>query len=394
MNIDQSRHDAASHPSGLPELSEDRIQTMEHRVFASIADDRRAKRARRGRWWIGGAAAASVVVIAAFIAPGVNNLVSGGAQSDSAYSVGEPELAPADGAAVDEGFVITDEGGGMSSAEESSRDASGAQLAEVDLNDGDRDIIASAAVTMTVDDVAESAQTITQSVQARDGYVESMNIGSSGASTGAETMDGMVYDSMPYPYPTEGGWISVRVPADELEGMLRELSAIGEITSSSVDRVDVTEQTVDLSARVEATQASVDRLISLMAEATDIADVIAAESALAERQSLLESYQQQLASLQGQVAMSTISVSLLPEQESVEADPAGFGDGLSAGWNGLVATLNGIVVALGFMLPWLVIIALLGGAFWLIRRAVRRRRSAGVAASASATTPRAEDSAD
>ena len=26
------------------------------------------------------------------------------------------------------------------------------------------------------------------------------------------------------------------------------------------------------------------------------------------------------------------------------ADPAGFGDGLASGWNGLIATLNGIVV--------------------------------------------------
>ena len=58
--------------------------------------------------------------------------------------------------------------------------------------------------------------------------------------------------------------------------------------------------------------------------------------------------------------MSSLTVTLEPVTEPVEADPAGFTDGLTAGWNGLVATLNGIVIALGFLLPWLVVIAIAG----------------------------------
>jgi hypothetical protein len=61
--------------------------------------------------------------------------------------------------------------------------------------------------------------------------------------------------------------------------------------------------------------------------------------------------------------------------EPVAADPAGFGDGLAAGWNGLVATLNGVVVALGFLLPWLVVLGAAAVLAWWITRALRRRRA-------------------
>ena len=104
----------------------------------------------------------------------------------------------------------------------------------------------------------------------------------------------------------------MRVPADELTGVVDELSALGEVTASSVNRQDVTEQTVDLRARIDAAQASVDRLTELMAQAGSVADLIAAESALAERQATLESYEQQLKSLEGQVAMSSLTVTLRP----------------------------------------------------------------------------------
>ncbi|MFZ8393369.1 DUF4349 domain-containing protein, partial [Staphylococcus aureus] len=56
------------------------------------------------------------------------------------------------------------------------------------------------------------------------------------------------------------------------------------------------------------------------------------------------------------------------------ADPAGFGDGLVAGWNGLIATLNGVVIGLGFLLPWIVVAAVVVLIVWGVRRIVRKRR--------------------
>ena len=67
-------------PAPLPELSAERIDEIEHALFADIARERTrqsARRTRRGRLWIAGGAAAAVIVVAAVIAPSVGSIVGG-----------------------------------------------------------------------------------------------------------------------------------------------------------------------------------------------------------------------------------------------------------------------------------------------------------------------------
>ncbi|WP_404433380.1 DUF4349 domain-containing protein [Microbacterium lacus] len=358
----------------LPELSETRIDEIEDALFRDIARSRaqeQTRRSRRGRLWMAGGAAAAVIAVAAIIAPNVGTLVTGGVPGGFAGATNES--APVREGDLG-GVTMTDAatGAGLESAVAPEEAA------------GEREIIASGSATVIVDDLAVAARTIGNSAVARGGYVESMNLGTSGGVVPTDQGQGITYEEYssldssaiyPYPYSPDGAWVTVRVPSDELNSIMEELSDLGEVTTSSINRQDVTEQTVDLRARIEASQASVDRLTELLGQSASVADLIAAESALAERQATLESYQQQLESLEGLVEMSSLSVSLTPVVEPVTADPAGFSDGLAAGWNGLVATLNGIVVALGFMIPWLAIIGLAALIVWFIVRAVRTRKA-------------------
>ena len=381
-------------PASLPELSSERIDEIEDALFADIARERArqsARRTRRGRLWIAGGAAAAVIAVAAIIAPSVGSLVSpsGGVGDESAVA----PVAPADS-----GANTTDSSGGADTRE--SAPLTVAPGAAGDTAAGaaaaDRDIITTASATVTAEEVDAAARAIANSAVAHGGYVESLSVGSDGTVYPVSPTDGgIVYDTMPYPYPTDGAWITVRVPADQLQSVVDELDDVGEVTATNLSRQDVTEQTVDLEARIDAAQASVDRLTELMTQAQSVADLIAAESALAERQATLESYQQQLEMLDDQVAMSTLSVTVVPEVEPVTADPAGFGDGLAAGWNGLVATLNGIVVALGFLLPWLAVAAVIAVVVWAIVRLVRgRRRRRTDAATPASPTVDADRSTD
>lgn len=386
-------------PAPLPELSAQRVDEIEEALFTDIAREREAataRRARRRHLWLAGGAAAAVIAVAAIIAPSIGPLVSGsGGAADGSAIAPADEFGGAEGGVADSPVEMQAPDASTESSESSARDTS---LAE---DTADRDIITTASASVTVDDVEAAARTISDAAIARGGYVESMNLSADGApSSAVDPSSGVVYDTMPYPYPYPqppgNTWITVRVPSDQLTGLVDELAEVGDVTASSVNRQDVTEQTVDLAARIEAAQASVDRLTSLMAQAESVADLIAAESALSERQALLESYQQQLEMLETQVAMSTLTVTLAPEVETVTADPAGFGDGLVAGWNGLVATLNGIVVALGFLLPWLAVAAVVVLIVWSIVRVVRRRRQRrrDAAARPAAGSPRPEAPAD
>lgn len=384
-----TQHPAAGTPAPLPELSDERIDEIEDALFSDIARERSQRSARgrrRSRLWVAGGAAAAVIVVAAVIAPSVGQLVGGvgGASDQSAVA----PLAPADSDGGGAGFDAPAEESrgpeGLTTAPGASDDASGVAQSE-------RDIITTATATVEVDDADAAARSIGNSAVAHGGYVESMSVGRDGSVQPLEPMEGgVVYDSSypyPYPVPTDGAWITVRVPADELASVIGELDDVGEVTASSVDRQDVTEQTVDLQARMDAAQASVDRLTDLMAQAETVADLLTAESALSERQAQLESYQQQLEMLDDQVAMSTLSVTVVPEVDIVAADPAGFGDGLAAGWNGLVATLNGIVVAIGFLIPWLAVAAFAALLVWGIVHLVRGRRRQSRTADGSTPTP-------
>lgn len=347
-----------------PPLSDARIAEIENAVFAGIAHERdreraeRARRsARRGRLWGGGLAAAGLLVVAAVIGPSL--LTPSGAGISTADMASVP---------VSSEFTLMRE----SAVEEGALSIADAD-ASVPIG-GDREVIATASATVEVDDLAAAASTIEATATAEGGFVESMSLGRSGTS-----FDPGQYGGDIAYYPASDAWISVRVPADRLDAVTSSLSEVGTVTSSRIDRQDVTTQAIDLRARVGALEASVERLTSLMAEATTTADLLTAEGELAARQAELDSYRQQLSYLDGQVQLSTLTVSLVEPAPVVTADPAGFGDGVTAGWNGLIETLNGIVIGLGFLLPWLGVLAVVVLAVWAIRRLLRARRAARAA---------------
>lgn len=335
-------------PNGpLPKLSSESIKRIETAVFAEIAGSRPsatpvATRARtRRRRWLTGLGVAAAFAAGILIAPPLIGVVgSGGSMSgdSSSYpSGGSADIAPA-------------AGDGAETAADSAVS---------------REIIQNAQATIKVADVRGAADEITALAEKHGGYVESTDI----RTTPVEDTT-----SAQAPPDAGHGWISIRVLSDDLAQVLEELESSGKVLASSITKQDVTATAIDLRARVDALRASVQRLTELMSNTGNVSELIEAETALAERQAELESYEQQLASLEDQVAMSSLRVELTRSSTPTVADPAGFGDGLLAGWNGLVVSLNALVIAFGFLLPWLAVAGAVVLVIWLIRR--RRRNTA------------------
>lgn len=351
----------------LPELSDETIARIEDSVFSAIAQERpptqtSAIRARtRRRRWLTGAGIAAAFVVGVLVTPPILGAVGGGTTMSTADGAG--------GTVAESGAASPERLGDVApgAVDESAADSSGLVGAEV--AEGDREIVATARATVQVEDIAEAAAEITSLAEDRGGYVESTEVGK------AVAVDGT---SEPAPADSGYGWISIRVPSADLAEVIAGLKESGEVLSSSISKQDVTSVAIDLRARVDATKASVARLTELMAQSGSVSELIEAEVALTDRQAQLESYEQQLASIEDQVAMSTLQVELTRTAAPTTADPAGFGDGLLAGWNGLVVSLNAVVVAVGFVLPWLAVAGVVVLIVWLIRRA---RRAGRVAAS-------------
>jgi hypothetical protein len=241
-----------------------------------------------------------------------------------------------------------------------------------DDTDADRQVVTTASAFLAVEDPAESAQEISELVESVGGRVEERN---EQAASGENGVEGAFAD------------LVVRVPSDELTGVLADLKELGDVESVSVSRSDVTTQAVDLDARISALQTSAARLQTLMDGAADTTALLAAEKALSERQEKLESLQSQRALLADQVDLSTLSVHLEPFGVAPAGGPDGFLDGLATGWRALVTAVGAVVVVLGVLLPWLAVAGVLTGGVLVPVRLLRRRAAVEVAAPPSPGAP-------
>lgn len=167
--------------------------------------------------------------------------------------------------------------------------------------------------------------------------------------------------------------LTLRVPADKLDGVIDGLKGLGTVESLDMQTEDVTSQRVDLDARIKALQTSVDRLLAIMRDARDPSALIEAENALSQRQADLDSLRAQRAALGEQISYSTITVELVAGQTGGPAPEQyqGFLGQMERGWDALVDTGSNLLLLVGLLLPWagagLLFLALLFGLYRLVK---------------------------
>lgn len=226
---------------------------------------------------------------------------------------------------------------------------------------GDRDaasvqqqVIKTATISIRVDDVTTTGAKVVSLVTVNEGFVQQQDLSNSDETT----------------YET----ITARVPADRLDAFISEVSALGSVQSLTSQAADVTQQVVDLDARIGALQTSAKRLEELLAATSSVADLVAVETELANRQAELDSLISQRDYLRDQVSYSTVTVLLSPVVESIGATPPGFVSGLQNGWTALVMLVGVAITAVGFLLPFVLIAAAIAVPIIIAINAMGRRR--------------------
>jgi hypothetical protein len=288
----------------------------------------------------------STVLLAAVLA--LTGCSAGGAADQTGGDSGEYSV-PQDAAAP--GIADTDSAAGT--GEDGSNLSSTAQ----------REVIISGNVTITTDEPIAASRDAVRIVEAAGGRVDGRT------------------EYAPTDTDQGSAQLQLRIPADRLTATLDKLEELGRADEVSLSTTDVTVESQDLDARITALRASIERLNGLMAQATNIDDLITLESAISSRQGELESLEAQQRYLADQVSMSTISLYLRSDAEAPKTVPGDFWSGLATGWNAFVGFWAGLLVVLGVLLPWLVTLALIAALIiWIVRR---RRRPA----TASRTLP-------
>ncbi|MBQ0906691.1 DUF4349 domain-containing protein [Micromonospora sp. U21] len=236
-----------------------------------------------------------------------------------------------------------------------------------DLRVDQRAIIYTGTMRVQVDDVDAAAREVAAAVTRSGGFIGGDQRRSAEADAVAE--------------------LQLRVPAAKFAGVVEEIAKLGKQESREISTQDVTEETIDLDARITSQRARVDSARRLLARATSITDLVSLENELGRREADLASLEAKKRRLADLTALSTITVSLAgPAAKSTEEKTeTGFLVGLKGGWKAFVASLTVLLTVLGALLPWLVALGVPVAVLLLVLR--RRKKAPALVAPVSAPPP-------
>ncbi|MFI0469920.1 DUF4349 domain-containing protein [Saccharopolyspora sp. 5N102] len=218
---------------------------------------------------------------------------------------------------------------------------------------GVREVIRTAELDIEVDDVERGAAEVRRRSEGSGGYLQQEDAYRSGTT------------------------MTMRVPADRLDQVLGELSALGRVTSRSQQAEDVTDQLVDTRSRIDSQRASVQRLRALMDRAATVDEIVSIESELTSRETELDALERREATLSGQVELATVTVRL-ERPAAVADDDTGFLAGLFGGWRALSEIGAFLLTAFGAVLPFAVVLAVPATAAWLLHRRRKALRKTSI----------------
>jgi hypothetical protein len=225
-----------------------------------------------------------------------------------------------------------------------------------------RAIIRTGSLTVEVDDVSAARSKAITAVAGLDGQVSAEDTG--GDPDGGISTANLV----------------LKVPTKSFDTAIQRLSDLGKRLQIRQESSDVTEQVVDVASRIESQRASLDRMRALMSKANTVGEIVSVESELTRREADLESLLAKQKNLSLQTDMATLTLTLSkkgePVVDTVEKDDTGFLAGLHGGWKAFSATFTAIATALGALLPFLVLLAIIAVPVWRFRHRLRRQRPA------------------
>ncbi|NBE81340.1 DUF4349 domain-containing protein [Micromonospora rubida] len=278
----------------------------------------------------------TAVGLAALLAVGGCGGLSGGDSSEDSAASAPEKAAPA-------GAAPAEAGGAKAGA--------GAP----DLRVDQRSIIYTGNMRVRVDDVDAAARSAVTAVTAVGGFVGGDERNSTGDNARAE--------------------LELRVPAARFTAVVEDLAKLGRQERRSIRTEDVTEETVDLDARIITQRARVESGRKLLARASSIGDLVTLEGEVARREADLASLEAKKRRLADLTALSTVTLTLVGSDGDAsseeEKDGTGFLVGLRGGWDAFVTSLGVLLTVLGALLPFAVA---LGVPVALLVAVLRRRR--------------------
>ena len=216
---------------------------------------------------------------------------------------------------------------------------SGSQYVDTDT---ERKIIQKASLSIEVEDFQSSSDTLTEIV---------------------ERLGGFVSDSYSYVTDTghKRGEITLRVPSDRFLSLIGEIEQIGTVKSKHVSGEDVTEEYIDLTARLNNSERQEKRLLEILDMANNTKEVLEVEREIWRVRGEIERLTGRINYLDNRVELATISVSLYEPEPITHS--WGIRDTFRDAFEAFVSVIRGLIILVGYALPLLILV----GLGWLVK---------------------------
>jgi hypothetical protein len=246
-------------------------------------------------------------------------------------------------------------GGAEEAAESSTRKISADELSQVqakaapqELNSQnaqqafDRKIIRNADLTIETDAPTEGQRRIASVVESHGGFVVTSEATQSEGSDSSK--------------PNVTVKLVVRVPAAQFQTVLDAIHGMGgKIKQEKTSGQDVTEEYIDLEARLKAKRALEEQFMNIMKQARSIQDALEVQTQLASVRTEIERLEGRRRFLENQASLSTITVTLAPPAVLINTNPTGFAHELKVafgeGFDAAAAVVLFLVRAILALLP-------------------------------------------
>lgn len=170
------------------------------------------------------------------------------------------------------------------------------------------------------------------------------------------------------------GSLVVRVPSDRFDAVMSDFRALGTVTGESISGRVVTQEFVDLEARLRTWESQEGVLLDLMEEATSVEATLRIQRELQDVQFRIEQIEGQLRVLEDRTALATIHLSMVETGAPVlPQQPGDTRPSLAEAWERAIDGFLGVAYATVLGLGYLVPLSALGLAVWFAFRRIQRR---------------------
>jgi hypothetical protein len=172
----------------------------------------------------------------------------------------------------------------------------------------------------------------------------------------AEQYGGYVAGSSRSSYGTQASAeISIRVPKERFQTVVQEIETYGKVLDERTTSEDITQQYIDLKARLVNLQKQEERLRELLEMATTVDEILRVENELARIRGEIDSMQGQISYLEGNAEMSLVSVTLIEPAPPFTPPGMNWGETLEIAVIGLFTVVRGMIILAVSLVPVLII---------------------------------------